>query len=1250
MKRTLCTLLLIAALATSAFGQGATAWNIYSRPNESWYSGARRGGDLAWEWAKAMDTLMAGLGATGTGKNWYVDSGLTTAGDGSNWANALATVDGAINASGTDSGANRGDWIHIAQGHAESGSAANLWDADVAGITIKHYGNGSNQGTYTFADTDTTVSVGAANVTIFGGRLLAGISEVVVGMDVTADADYLTVIGMEFPEPTTTGFEFNIAVQLVTGADDVSFIGCTAYSADATGADSWLNGGVSIVNRLALIGNVVHGEFAVANIFSDQADLECYIAGNTVTNMTTGILGIEFSVNATGTCTSNLVITDAIGTSYDTGLMDGGGGLWGDYDSSDTTPVPWTTNETGVNRWGVTELTQIEGEATDALEADHIDHLFAASVADEIVNDSYGADIAASDGDWSGFDKTTDSLEAISDKITALEGVNFQMTATSAGGTATFISTDGGDGFGDDYFNTGWSMWLVFDAGGAGAAPEGDVRDIVDYASTTGTFTVAPVWGGAQSTATGDKAIIVRHQDLNPNDVSVLGGSGRILYVDASQPGTPDVGDIGAIWDLGYTTIALALADATASNGDVIYLAAGHSETIADAQLTWNVAGVRIIGRGIGETMPIMNFNHANASIDVTAADVYVEGVRFRTTIDNVLVAIDLAAGSDGFHAKSCIFDYDSATDEFLETIEFGAAAADDVTIEKCLFIAHSTGAATEAIISETGASDNTRIIGNTFKGNWAVAAIFSDQVHTNATIRDNAVYNYTTGQHAIELTGAWTGPLIDNAMHGDTIGAILDPGAMFPNGNTGAVSANEAGITLPLSADTTGVGTSADGSNLERLEWLQLRSDEVLASLGRDKVADNVFYVDSVAGNGGDGTSWATSEDTLKAAVDDATDNTDAIIFLASNHAETFTASVAMDSPDLLIVSLGSGPSRAVLSFNNTAAALTHTVANIRYENIVFLCVTADSTVAHSLDGSSDGATFTNCEWLSTGAFEFISGVTLASGCDDVEFHRCKFNNLTAGVGDATAAITNIAGVTDGMVINDCEFYGLWSTAGFISDDADTDVIVQYNTVRNTEPGAFGIEFTAAALGSCLENMIFTDSYGIGLDPGSLACFGNKHVYAVDMGAIDTPLIAGKQYTLMAAHDTVLGTSDPIFTIANGGIKIVDFYGLVTTQIGATNFLIQSVGTVGPTTFAYTTDVAADGDIVGTTYTFTGAVPSVLTPLVGAHNRSDTDDIQWYAPIGSVDQKGDAAVAGVVEWYMTFIPLGTNVVITDAT
>ena len=45
-----------------------------------------------------------------------------------------------------------------------------------------------------------------------------------------------------------------------------------------------------------------------------------------------------------------------------------------------------------------------------------LDHLVAVADADDPVNDSIMAKIAASDGDWSGFDNSTDSLEAIRDR------------------------------------------------------------------------------------------------------------------------------------------------------------------------------------------------------------------------------------------------------------------------------------------------------------------------------------------------------------------------------------------------------------------------------------------------------------------------------------------------------------------------------------------------------------------------------------------------------------------------------------------------------------------------------------------------------------------------------------------------------------------------------------------------------------------------------------------------------------------
>ncbi len=295
-------MLLIVAFVGSAFALP----NISGRPNERWWSDTTYQNPL-WNWLQAADTQIESGSGLGAGKAWYVNSNVTTEGNGSDWDNAFDTLQEAFVASLADSGANRGDWVHVSANHAESGVAADLWDVTVAGITVKHHGNGSNMGTYTFADTDTTVAIGAANVTIIGGRLLAGISEVVVGLSVEAAGTNFTAIGMQWPEPLTSTFEFNIGVQLTTASNDATFIGCTAYSADATGADHWINGGAGVVSGLTLVGNKIHGEYAIAPIFSDQIDLETYIRYNDITQLTASQFGIEYTAAATGICADNRV-------------------------------------------------------------------------------------------------------------------------------------------------------------------------------------------------------------------------------------------------------------------------------------------------------------------------------------------------------------------------------------------------------------------------------------------------------------------------------------------------------------------------------------------------------------------------------------------------------------------------------------------------------------------------------------------------------------------------------------------------------------------------------------------------------------------------------------------------------------------------------------------------------------------------------------------------------------------------------
>lgn len=97
-------------------------------------------------------------------------------------------------------------------------------------------------------------------------------------------------------------------------------------------------------------------------------------------------------------------------------------------DTADVTPN-WTTNPDNTSQYEVwpasVNVERIERtDATDAIntEADNaivtyeLDHLVAVADADDPANDSIVAKMFSSDGDWSGADKATDSLEALRDR------------------------------------------------------------------------------------------------------------------------------------------------------------------------------------------------------------------------------------------------------------------------------------------------------------------------------------------------------------------------------------------------------------------------------------------------------------------------------------------------------------------------------------------------------------------------------------------------------------------------------------------------------------------------------------------------------------------------------------------------------------------------------------------------------------------------------------------------------------------
>lgn len=290
---------LLAGLLLTAMANGQSAFDIRWGQQQTYSSSPA---NSLRQWAEGVDGRIGGV-SLGTGTTYYLDSNVSSEGDGTSWASAKDTMTEAM----ALCTANNGDQIRVAQGHAQSGDAANFWGTVVAGVTVIHEGSGSDQGTWMFADTDTAINVGVANVTVIGGRYLAGISEVVSGFILDASADYFTLINAEIPEPTTSSWEFNVFVQYATGTNNLTISGCTQHTADETGADHFLNGGAGAVSGLTVIGNTLHGEYDIAAIFSDQADLETYIRYNQITQLTASQFGIEFTAAATGIVADNRV-------------------------------------------------------------------------------------------------------------------------------------------------------------------------------------------------------------------------------------------------------------------------------------------------------------------------------------------------------------------------------------------------------------------------------------------------------------------------------------------------------------------------------------------------------------------------------------------------------------------------------------------------------------------------------------------------------------------------------------------------------------------------------------------------------------------------------------------------------------------------------------------------------------------------------------------------------------------------------
>lgn len=273
---------------------------IAGKPNESWFSGDTNTNPL-YKWVNAADGMIEAGMSLGTGQVFYVDSGVTTAGNGNSWDTAVTTIAGAI----AKCVAGRGDVILVAQGHAETwASAAASATLSTAGVTIIGLGTGSLMPTITMTHVDATMTVSGADCIIKGIRFTANIDDTKVLLTLAATCDGTIVKGCEFRD-SAANKDFLVGISVAAAADNIKLISNDFRTTAAAGGNNAILS--AAVTDLNIIGNHIFGKFATGAILTSGVLTRCLISDNIVINAEQAIAIALSGTTSTGVLARNFL-------------------------------------------------------------------------------------------------------------------------------------------------------------------------------------------------------------------------------------------------------------------------------------------------------------------------------------------------------------------------------------------------------------------------------------------------------------------------------------------------------------------------------------------------------------------------------------------------------------------------------------------------------------------------------------------------------------------------------------------------------------------------------------------------------------------------------------------------------------------------------------------------------------------------------------------------------------------------------
>lgn len=239
------------------------------------------------------------------GKDWYVNSGAASGGNGASPDGAFTTLAAALAVAAS------GDRVYVAPGHAETLSSASAVTWSQSGITVIGLGVGASRPTFTWSTTDATFVMSGANNVLSNVRCVVSTDEVVSLFTVSGARNVLDRV--DFIETTS---KQALSFGTVTGADN-TIQNCRHVQATAAAsAQSWIV--LTGADRFQLLGNTFlltladQATSAVARVVT-TACLNVVFANNLIklTGYTANLVSAFISLNTTtGLVSSNYIGAD----------------------------------------------------------------------------------------------------------------------------------------------------------------------------------------------------------------------------------------------------------------------------------------------------------------------------------------------------------------------------------------------------------------------------------------------------------------------------------------------------------------------------------------------------------------------------------------------------------------------------------------------------------------------------------------------------------------------------------------------------------------------------------------------------------------------------------------------------------------------------------------------------------------------------------------------------------------------------